>query len=162
MRILVIALLLALISPAEAGGWDHYLNDRFGYSLDIPPDFIGASETDNGDGRVYTSTGKTQKLTVWGGFDNFVEGQGFADEVAGGLAADQQRGWKISYQTSTPGWASYSGSKGPRILYVRLVSACKGEQYAEFQLEYPAADIAKMNPVIDRLVHSFKPGANCD
>ncbi len=161
MPVLLALLLVLVIAPAQAAGWDRYINGRYGYSIDIPPDFIGAPESDNGGGRVYTSAGRTQKLTVWAGRGNVLDDQGFAGEVARSMADDRQRGWNLGYQATTPAWASYSGSKGQRILYVRLISVCQGAQYAEFKLEYPAADIAKMNPIVDRLAPSFKSGANC-
>ena len=89
------------------------MNGRFGYVIAVPPGFVGAPESDNGDGRVYRSANGQQKLTVWGG--NVVD-PGFAGEVKQSMASDGQSGWKLGYQATTPGWASYSGSKGQRIL----------------------------------------------
>ena len=69
---------------------------------------------------------------------------------------DQQDGWAITYRATTPSWASWSGKKGSRILYVRAISMCGGEMYGAFTLEYSEADLEAFNPVVDRLVASLK------
>ena len=51
MRTLIFAVLLALlVAPASAQDWGRYDNDRYGYSVGIPPDYLGQGESDNGRG----------------------------------------------------------------------------------------------------------------
>ena len=66
-----------------------------------------------------------------------------------------QKRWTVTYQATTPDWASYSGTKGQRVIYVREISGCKGHQYATFELEYSSIDIGKLKPMVGRLVPSL-------
>ena len=144
-----------LISPA-AGGWGHYDNARFGFSIDVPPGFVVQGESANGDGNSFTTP--TAELRAFAG--NIVEGD-FESEVRGEQSAITDEGFAITYQVTTPQKASFSGKHGARIVYGRLVAICGGQEFMGFVLEYSAADIAKFNPVIDRLVSSLKAPASC-
>jgi hypothetical protein len=64
---------------------------------------------------------------------------------------------------STPANGSYSGKRGGRILYARLIALCGGSQFAAFELDYSRADLSKFEPVVNRLVQSFRggKGASC-
>jgi len=146
--------LALLISPA-AGGWGHYDNARFGFSIDVPPGFQVQGESANGDGNSFTTP--TAELRAFAG--NIVVGD-FETEAGYERAAASDEGFAITYQVTTPQKASFSGKKGARIVYARLVAIC-GDQFMGFVLEYSAADMAKFNPVIDRLVSSLAGPKNC-
>lgn len=156
MRALLFSILIALASPALAEEWRSYENARFGYAIDVPPGFEWGREADNGDGRSFRD-GAT-KLAVWGG--DIVEGD-FEQAVAAARGFASAEGWSISYEATTPSWASYSGSQAKRILYQRMIALCDG-QYAAFRLEYSTIDIGKLEPVVERLVQTLKPsGTGC-
>ena len=148
---LLLALLLLLPLPAMAADWSHYTNVRFGYAIDVPPGFTAQGESDNGDGQVFKTP--TATLTVFGG--NVMEAD-FEAEVKAreGYATDD--GWAITYQVSTPQKASWSGKRGARILYGRMIALCGGEQFGSFELDYSTADLKTFNPIVDRLVSSLK------
>ena len=146
--------LALLISPAAAG-WGHYENARFGFAIDVPPGFAVQGESDNGDGNTFTTP--TAELRAFAG--NVVAGD-FESEVRGEQSAITDEGFVLTYQVTTPQKASFSGKKGARIVYARLVAIC-GDQFMGFVLEYSAADMAKFNPVIDRLVSSLAGPKNC-
>lgn len=152
MRALLLSILIALASPALAEEWRSYENARFGYAIDVPPSFEWSREADNGDGRDFRD-GAT-KLAVWGG--NITEGD-FERAVTAARDFVSAEGWGISYEATTPSWASYSGSQAKRILYQRMIALCDG-RYAAFRLEYSAIDIGRLEPVVDRLVQSLKGG----
>ena len=153
MRILIVTLLIVLAGPVVAApGWDTYLNGRYGYQVGVPPGFVGQGESDNGDGQVFRSKDGTQVLTVWGGF---LVDTDFAGDVKSRIDDFSKQHWNVNYQATTPQWASYSGTKGQRVIYVREILGCKGQQYASFELAYPSNDIGKMNPVVDKLVPSL-------
>ena len=145
-----------LPSLALAASAERYGNARFGYWLTIPAGFVCGEESDNGDGKSCRSKDGTARLAVWGGYTDTVAGDGFEGEVAFEMASDKKDGLKITYQATTPTWASYSGTKNGRIVYVRMISGCRDTQYAAFQLEYPPNKVAAMNPVIDKLVPSLQ------
>ena len=154
----LLALLLLLPVAAEAAGWGHYSNPRFGYGIDVPPGFAAQGESDNGDGQVFR--GPRATLTVYGG--NIAEGD-FESEARRRQSYASSDGWGITYQVSTPAKASFSGTQGGRILYARMIALCGGSQFAAFELTYGAASINAYDPIIDRLVASFKPanGSGC-
>jgi len=148
---LLFALLLLLPLPATAADWGQYANVRFGYALDVPPGFAAQGESDNGDGQVFKTP--TATLTVFGG--NVMEAD-FEAEVKSRDGYSTGDGWAITYRDSTPRNASWSGKLGGRILYARMISLCGGQQFGSFELVYSRTDLQTFNPVVDRLVSSFK------
>lgn len=152
MRALLLVIFALLAGPVLAEDWGSYQNGRFGYVIDVPPGFSWGNEADNGDGRAFRS-GAT-KLAVWGGHiveDSFESAAYAASGLAGG------DGWTITYEAVTPSWASFSGMRGKRVLYQRMIALCDG-QYAAYRLEYPASDIARLDPVVNRLNGSLEGG----
>ena len=158
MRILIVLLaLIALPVSARELGWGRYDNARFGYAIDIPPGFVGDGESDNGDGQSFYDATGAKGLLVWGG--NLMGD--FEGEVASAIEyAQAENDWNITYEATTPRWASFSGLKGFRILYQRMILLCDGSSYAAFRAEYSVTDSAEMEPVIDKLVQTLK-GAGC-
>lgn len=149
---LIFLIFVLLTGPVFAQGWSGYDNSRFGYSIDIPPGFVGGGESDNGDGQAFAAEGKPIDLLVWGGYVL----EGFEAEIAQRMAWDAEEAWNITYQATTPRWASWSAIKGFRILYQRMVLLCDGSSYAAFRTEYSVTDSAEMDPVIERLVRSLR------
>jgi hypothetical protein len=153
MRILIVTLLIVLACPAFAApGWDSYFNGRYGYQIGVPPGFVGQGEPDAHDGQVFHSKDGAQILKVWGGY---LADTDFADDVKSRMDDFSKQHWSVNYQATTPKWASYSATKGQRVVYVREILGCKGQQYATFELQYPSVDIGKMNPIVDQLVPSL-------
>lgn len=152
MRALICLLTIVLAIPVLAGDWGQYDNARFGYTVDVPPGFEWGKEADNGDGRTFRS-GAT-KFLVWGG--NITE-DNFESAVAAAKGFAEADGWGISYEATTPRWASFSGAQGKRILYQRMIALCD-DAYAAFRLEYSAVDLGTMEPVVEHLVRSLKGG----
>lgn len=145
-----LALLLLFATPALADDWGSYANARFGYSIDVPPGFWQGPESDNGDGRAFRDG--ASKLTVWGG--NIVEAD-FEAEAKAAIGFVEEDGWRVTYQAVAPDWASFSGTQDKRIVYERMIAICDG-QYGAFRLEYTNTELARMDPVINRLARSLK------
>ena len=146
----LLAVFTLLPAAAAAADWGRYENGRYGYGIAVPPGFAGQGESDSGDGQVFRSGNGRETLTVWGGYLMLGD---FGDEVEATLAGLKDEGWSISYQASSPRWASFSGTRGGTVLYGRMVAACDG--YATFRLEYPQADLARFDPIVERLVQSL-------
>ena len=148
----LLALAFALLAvPALAADWDHYVNERFGIEADVPPGFAPGAPPANGDGQGYATP--TARLSIYG---SLIVEDDFESNVAQRMAWNAQDGWNITYQATTPSWASWSGRKGGRILYVRAIRMCDGDAYGAFELEYSSADLKAFNPVVDRLVSSLR------
>jgi len=155
MGLVGLLILLVSASPAMAQYWTHYANARFGYEIDIPPDYVGQGESQNGDGQVFFLPGRLQSLTVWGG--NFYETtDGLEAEAKSQFDIDVQSGLSVSYQSSTPHWAVWSGTIGKRVIYQRMILLCDGATYAAMRSEYERDDLNAMHEIIEGLVRSFK------
>jgi hypothetical protein len=148
----VVVLIAALATPALAADWERYDNARFGYTIEVPPEFSWGAEADNGDGRQFRD-GAT-RLAVWGG--NLMEPD-LETSARSDLALAETDGWTITYEAITPRWASFSGTRGNRVLYERMIALCEPGQYAGFLLEYSSSDIARLDPIVTRLVRSLEP-----
>ena len=147
--------LAVLATAALAGEWGHYANARFGFNIDVPPDFVAHGESDNGDGQFFDTP--TAEFLVFGSsmLDETLEA--VADRVKSQMEQDH---YTVTYEASTPSWASFSGVNGGTIIYVRLIPLCGGIAFGEFTLSYGRADVAKFDPVITRLVRSFTSGTD--
>ena len=153
MRPLIFALLLALlVAPASAQDWGHYDKGRYGYSIAIPPDYLGQGESDNGDGQEFQRRRGAQRLTVWGGTVN----ESFEAEVKWQMEQAEAGAWHVTYQAVTAEWASFSAIKGFRILYQRMILLCDRQSYAAFSLEYSVRDSASVDAVVETLVGSLR------
>ncbi len=148
----VLALLL-LASPALAQFWGHYANARFGYEIDVPPDFAGNGESDNGDGQVFYNLGAEQGLTVWGGMLM----DGFAGEAGRSAQALTAEGWSVTEQSTTPQWATLAAMRDHRLIYQRMIALCDGVSFAAFRLEFNIRDLSKTDEVLGGLARSFVP-----
>ena len=151
MRVLLLVLLALFALPATAGEWSHYVNERFGVEVDVPPGFDAGEPPANGDGLSFSTP--TATLAVFGGF---ITGEDFEADVAERIRFAQDDGWNITYQAVTPSWASWSGKRGSRILYVRAVPVCGNAAIGAFQLSYMVADLKTFDPIVNRLVRSLK------
>lgn len=151
MRTLLALVIALLATPVFAADWGHYVNERFGVEADVPPGFEPGSPPENGDGLGFSTP--TAKLSIHGSL--IIEGD-FESQVAQLIQWDKDDGWAITYEASTPSWASWSGRRGSRILYVRAIQICDGDAYGAFELEYSEADLQAFDPIVNRLVRSLK------
>lgn len=155
MRTLIFALLTLLATPAIALDWGYYANTRFGYSIEIPPDYLGQGESANGDGQEFQHRRGAQRLLVWGGLLGTAH-ESFDAEVKARIGYAIGGTWSVTYQAITPDWASFSGVKGSRILYQRMILLCDRQSYAAFSLEYSARNSVAMDTIIHHLVASLR------
>lgn len=151
MRTLLFLALALFATPSLAADWGHYVNERFGVEIDVPPGFQPGEPPANGDGMRFSTP--TAELAVFGSM--MTEGD-FTDEAAQRQQWATEDGWAITYQASTPGWATWSGKKGSRILYARAIEMCDGATAGVFELSYSVADLKAFDAVINRLVRSLK------
>lgn len=160
MRPLVLAILslFALVPTAMAGQWDHYQNGRFGYDIAVPPSFAGQGEAANGDGQVFVSKNGRETLRVWG---STLAVDDFSAATLSAIEAAKSDGVKVTYEATTPTWASYSGIRSGNVVYVRMIALCSGTQYAAFSLQYPKQDMARFDMVVDKLVKSLNGPKEC-
>lgn len=146
--------------PVMAG--ELYGNARFGFFAEIPPAFsVADPEPENGDGRAFHTADGTADLLLYGGWTLL---DGFAAEVAMDRSSEAERGWTLTYESKVRGAsASFSGVKGGRIFYARLIATCSGKAHAGYRLEYPAADKEQYDGAIQLLNRTLRAGeGSCD
>ncbi len=154
---LLIVTLCTALPVSAADVWTRYSNPRFSYSAEVPPGFALTQESDNGDGATFDSRDGA-RLLIFGAF----AGNGsFAADIRQRIAWDEEKGWAITYQKVTPGWASYSGSRSANVLYVRGVALCDGSA-AYFQLEYPRSALKAYDKLVNRMIKSLRPAEGCN
>ena len=151
------ALLLFSAAPALATDWWSYDNARFGYTIELPPEFRLSARSDNGDGLTLTPTDQSARLLVFG--TNILDGD-FSTEANTRVALAKNDGWQISYTKSTSRGISFSGTKQGRIVYVRGVALCNGAA-AFFQMDYPKTDMQRFDAVVMRLVRTLHSTIKC-
>lgn len=139
------------LSVVAATGWTHYFNARYGYGIDIPPGFSEVQEAHNSDGGASRSADGAAELKVWGAY---LSDGDFKSDVAERVQSDAGDGWTISYDRRTAANASWSGSKGHQILYMRAVKGCE-DSAAYFQLIYERSEMKAYDKIVKRLVRSL-------
>lgn len=153
MRIVVLLIALLFPSAAFAQYWDHYANDRFGYAIDIPPDFVGNGENDSRDGQSFYNLEAEQGLSVWSGPLQ----TGFEAEAAERISLETGQNWQLIEQATTPTWARFSAQRDHRIFSFYMIPLCDGATFAAFRAEYNIRDRVKFDPIMEGLVRSFQP-----
>jgi hypothetical protein len=149
-------LALVLTSPAPAQDW-HVLNDQaFGYSVPIPSEYELTMRPDVGNSRLYHNA-RGDLLAVWAGG---LEDGSFPEQVRDRRRQDEERGWNVSYERITRDWASYSGTHGDQIRYVRAIRYC-GDRTAFFLIDYKQAEKDRYDPIVKHMVRQMKPTLDC-
>jgi hypothetical protein len=161
MRFFLAFLILAV--PAFAASWTPYVNDRYGFTIDIPSGFVNdVAEPDAGDGLTYHSLDGKAELLVWA--NNLADGS-FKDDTLGRIMSEKENQWLITYERaanadlSKPGggWYVYSGTKDGRIMYAKSLAACRGQEALHFRIEYPEDRKGEFAGIVSRLAVALKP-----
>jgi len=153
---MALALLLLAVAPAAADEWGHYANARFGFALDVPPGLAAQGESPSGAGQDFASP--TVTLRVLG---EAVDAGGFEAAVGQWRGWQEQQGWNVTFQATTPRAAEFSARQGARVLDARAISLCGGTALARLQIEYGVADMARMGALVDRLAQSLRASGRC-
>ena len=145
-------------SPAAAdqfipsgGGWQVYVNDRFGTSFAFPADiFTPSPPPENGDGRRFVAPDATLEVYAWHNAENetaaslkrrLVGSDGYTD---------------VTYSPSGRSWLVLSGYRGDNIFYEKYFF--RGDIVHGFGIEFPAGEKPYYAPIIERIEDSFHAG----
>ncbi len=131
---IVISIMIGLLAAGSAASenFRRYANARFGYAVDLPADFKTVSVLENSDGISLESSDGRAKISVWG--NHLTEG-GFFNESELRKNFENDDGWKFTYEKRGASWASVSGVKGDRIIYLRQIALCD-DTMGNFRIEY--------------------------
>jgi len=145
-------------APADATPTTYigYRNQRFGFTFDLPSDFVGGPPPEDGDGLRWTSPDGSASVTAFG------ETNAFFGESAASALNDCKRAL-----TSGGGHMTYSALKSNE--YVCTGYTGDGAVHYEYGLvgttnlyeiswSYPRNDKSRWDAAVRRSVSSFKPG----
>jgi hypothetical protein len=144
---------LAVTAAFGQSKYSTYNNARFGYSIQYPSDVLEMqSEADNGDGATFVSKDGSAEMRVWGQLN--VLNRGLRQEYAEAL---KRADTNFTYKSLLKNGFAVSGTEGDKIYYQKtLYRPDKGGIFYTFTIEYPAAERAKYDGVVQRIVRSFK------
>lgn len=148
--------------PSLPAGWATYANARFGYTICYPATALHPqAEADNGDGRVFTGTGRSghgTSLRVWGqhnALDQTIDAAFAADQgdVAG-------KGGKISYAARHKDWYVLSGQSGARksrhVFYIKKI--LNRGRWLAMEVRYPLKRAEYWDGAVARMSRCFGRG----
>lgn len=134
--------------------WSHYLNARFGTSIDVPSVFKPSDPPPaNGDGRSFRSADGAE-LRVFGSYDATTVTENFNEYKSWLLNSLQKDGVAITYKAQGRDWLAASGTKEGAIVYVKVIEGCDATH--EMRITYSIAQKAVYDPLIGRLARSLR------
>jgi hypothetical protein len=154
VRSALAALLVLMAAPALADDWQRYENRTYGYAVDVPPGLVWRGESGTGDGQDFTSPTATLSLS------GKMTPDGFEAAVRDWRDWEAGQGWNIVFEAVTPAAARVSARRAGWLMEMRALNLC-GDALVTLQLEYGTADVAAMQPVLDRLAASFTATRRC-
>ena len=133
------------------GGWQAYVNDRFGTSLAFPANiFTPAEAPENGDGRRFHSEDATLEVYAWENVDNET-----ATSLKNRLVGSE--GYtEVTYSPTGRSWLVLSGYRGDNIFYEKYFF--RGGEVHGFGMEFPASAKPHYAPIVERIENSFRAG----
>jgi hypothetical protein len=116
---------LLIVAAPSTESWSTYANERYGYSIQVPPELVGQGEAGNGDGQEFKDASGQVRLKVWASLVVELDAEsGDKTDLAYARKLTLERwsheGVKITYQPRAKGWWVLSGEdpKG-RVLYLK-------------------------------------------
>jgi hypothetical protein len=142
------------MSPAAAGQWLTYQNDRYGSTIDYPKQFKAEPPPGAYDGRTFSSADGAQ-FAVYASYDasdfNLAKYEDFT-------LRNLDSGETVTYKSRGDNWFVISGTKGGSIFYERHLLSHGGQMADGFFMTYPAAAKQTYDPIVARMAKSFRPG----
>lgn len=136
---------------AAEGGWQTYVNGRFGMALSFPPDlFTPADPPANGDGRRFLSPEAGLETFGW------VNAEGETPASLKARLVGSAGYERVTYGPVGRDWVALSGYRGGKIFYEKYVF--RGDTVQAFGMEYPAPLRDRYDPVLERIEDSFRAG----
>lgn len=141
---------LALLLPLVAAATEHYEvygNSRFGFTVDIPSNFVPQGESDNGDGQVFVHKSTNARIIASGGW--LMEPE---IECSASARRDHEDG-EITYRHAKGGTSVISGKQGSSIFYAKTVRT--NDRCLNLLITYPHEDREMFDSVVKRVSRSF-------
>jgi hypothetical protein len=166
LRILGLVLLgtvfMALFGSAlaEKITWRLYCNNRFGFCLKYPAQWVADIPPVNGDGQIWHSKDGQIEMRAYGYlFFADLYPQYFPNEVLtldGLYRYEVASSPKLSLQLKRPNFFVLSGTAGQTIYYRKTITVdAKEAIFATFMLTYPKSQKATLDGIVTGIASSF-------
>ena len=133
------------------GGWEVYVNDRYGTSLVFPANiFTPAEPPENGDGRRFHSEDATLEVYAWENLDG-ESATSLKRRLVGSEGYEE-----VTYSPTGRSWLVLSGYRGDNIFYEKYFFS--GDEIHGFGMEFPASEKPNYAPIVERIEDSFRAG----
>ena len=141
----------------EPMNWGHYVNDRFGFSVDVPASFKTLPPPENGDGLAFVSKSRNAEIRTYG---HYMQSKNLADDEWG--EENLNRDLKVTYRQMTSNAFTISGLAQDRIIYVHAVKTCKGDPFlAILRADYPQSEKVQFDPLIVHMSKTLRGSKDC-
>jgi hypothetical protein len=154
-------LVLSFATPVALGeSWRHYSDPQLGLAIDVPVDgFEAAPDSGSAAALRLVDTAADALIEVFGGTNrDGLSLRGFADLVAG---ADRIA--EVTYRTGGRTWFVLSGyyrrdghEERELIFYSKFMFSPDLRRFSGFEINYPAAQKRRFDPVVARLEASMR------
>lgn len=131
----------------------HYVNVRFGFSLEVPADLIAERAPDNGDGQAFHSADGGLHLTAWGSND------ALGQNLEAFVADDRKRCRRGSspYLRRKADWIVFSCATGEGIVYQKSIrSGGSGASFVSVRIRYPLGEQARWQAAVAAASNSLR------
>lgn len=145
----------------QQNGWDHYRNERFGYSFFYPSALLKLRERSrDGDQVEFISVDGQTKLKVF----SVVNQDDLSPNEYRAMILRELHGANIEYEPAGRTWFVLSGVRGPSIYYQKVMFACGGRIINAFSVTYPQPQRRSYDAIITAIEKSFRPasGPRCN
>jgi hypothetical protein len=142
---------------AQAGNWEWYRSESFGYSLLFPADLLSPPEvSQNGEGVEFLSEDGKTKLKVL-----TVQNKEriTAEEYRAKLIKEFPQYGAIHYGPMGQSWFVLSGVRGSSIYYQKIMFACGGRLINAFALTYPEERKGAYDAIVTKIEKNFHPAS---
>ena len=126
-----LAFLAASTAASAEEEWMRYTNDRFGTAADIPPGFVAGEPSAKGDSLVFVSEDGQARVTVSGQSGVRPE---WPREY---LRRAKDDGWTIIGSRVDDDFLVFTGKKGDRVFYQKVLVASSCNATDAVRTEYP-------------------------
>lgn len=153
---LALVFLGASASPAVAASAERiYVNEKYGYQIAYPADFIAHGAPDAGDGQRFTSPRNDAQLLVF--TSPCVKGESASPYDFVLMHSREQRAGKLAltYNRHGKNFAVVSGTIGTRIFYRKLLIL--DQWCTQFSFEYERSRKERYDAATVGIAASFKP-----
>ena len=132
----------------------HYVNERFGFAIDIPRSIDQATETSTKDGCTFYSSKENISVVIYGAENrmNMNLQELFNIDMVSNNSPT------LSYKQFGNDWYGIAWENGKMTYYKKVIS--HGAYYNSFGFTYPTAQKAKYQPIIQHMNSTFLPVFN--